>query len=79
MKPDDVLTNEIQRMGPIALGSEIWPHLDMALLKADQLGGPQRLVVRGNAHILGNIIEPNQVARLIECCRLRWRTRGSYP
>jgi hypothetical protein len=78
MKTDELIL-ELQRMGPIANGSEVWPHLDMALWEADQLGGRQRLVVRGNAHILGNTIEPEQVARLIERCRPRWRTTGHYP
>ncbi len=78
-KTDDELHDEIQRMGPIALGSEIWPHLDLALLHAARLSGPQRLVIRGNQAILGITVEPDQVARLIARCEPRWATTGVYP
>ncbi len=79
LKTDNQLALEIQRYGPISLGSDVWPHLDLALWHAAQRGGRQRLVVRGNTHILGNIIEPDQVARLIAWCRLRWAAKGVYP
>ena len=78
-KTDGEMYAENQRMGPIALGSEIWPHLDRALYEAAKLGGPQRLFVRGNAQILGDTVEPDQVARLIARSRSRWATAGVYP
>jgi hypothetical protein len=78
-KTDNELMHEIQRLGPIALGSEIWPHLDLALWYAARLGGSQRLVIQGNSAILGLTVEPEQVVRLIARCTPRWATTGVYP
>lgn len=78
-KTDDELLNEVQRLGPIGVGTETWPHLDLALWRATRLGGPQRLVVQGNTVILGHVVEAEQVARLIERCSLRWATTGVWP
>ena len=78
-KTGDELMQGFQRLGPIALGSEIWPHLDLALWHAARLGGPQRLVVLGNSAILGRTVEPDQVVRLIARCAPRWATAGVYP
>jgi hypothetical protein len=78
-KSDDELLHEIQRLGPIALGTEIWPHLDLALWRAACLVGSQRLIIRGNTAILGRTVEPAQVVRLIARCMPRWATTGVYP
>lgn len=64
-KTDDELFHENLRMGPIAPGPESLPDLDFALWRAARLGGPQRLIVRGNTTILGDTVESDQVARLI--------------
>ncbi len=78
-KTDNQLLDQVQRLGPVAVGAEIWPHLDLALWRSARLGGPQRLVVRGNTAILGHTVEAEQVARLIERCKPRWATTGVWP